>query len=499
MKEHTRVARARRGIERRLFLKAVGLGLSAPIAWQLCHSAVAQAQGARPKRLMIFYMPHGVPPEHFNPVFNPATPNEFSLNQSGVSILGSLEPYKQYVSVLQGFSYPGASTHQGILTMLSNFGDGRTVDDTTPRTTFEHVIANGLGARPLLLGAIPHRPCGIDTDGKLMWDGQYVVPEKNPLVAFDRTFGATTSSSGGAADVNVQLRNALTQLTEGQLGALRSELNGLTTAQSKLQIHLDSIQSLRIGAGAGQQSCDSVPSLPALDLIRQQSAGQPLEGDPCGGFFLDEANFPAIVDAQLQLAAQALVCNATPVVAVQMMYTNADINFAFMGSPGSHHATLSHTGPGSTGSGLSLETRVPFANAQKWFMDKLVTNVVAALNVPDPADPGRLVIDNTLIYCCGEIGEGAWHTSRTGKINFDNVTPPAPFSYMPITLIGGGGGAIKTGQVLRVNNDPAPDANNAANTKDRPAGDIYLALSRAMGVEVASFGNATNTLTEILA
>jgi hypothetical protein len=495
MKELTRVARARRGIERRLFLKALGLGMSAPIAWQLSRSAVARAQATRPKRLMIYFMPHGVPPEHYNPVWNTNNPNEFSLNQSGVSILGSLEPFKQYVNVLQGFSYPGASTHQGILTVLSNFGDGRAVDDTTPRTTFEHVIANGLGARPLILGAVPHRPCGIDQDGKLMWDGQYVVPEKNPLVAFDRTFGAVSS---GSQDVNVQLRNALSQLTEGQLGALSAEVTGLTQAQSKLQVHLESVQSLRLGAGAGQQSCASVPTLPALELIRQQSAGQPLEGEPCGGFFLDEANFPAILDAQLQLAAQAIICNATPVVAVQPMYTNSDINFAFMGSPGSHHATLSHTGPGSTGSGLSLETRQAFANAQKWFVDRLVTNVVEALNVPDPADPGRLVIDNTLIYMFAEIGEGAWHTSRTGKINFDSVTPPAPLAYMPITTVGGLGGAIKSGQIVRVNNDLNPDANSAANSLDRPAGDIYLALSRAMGVDVAAFGNAVNPLTEIL-
>jgi hypothetical protein len=496
MTEYTRVARARRGIERRLFLKAIGLGMTAPVAWQLCRSAVAQAQTARPKRLMIYFMPHGVPPEHYNPVFNANTPTDFTLNQSGVSILGALEPYKQYVNVLQGFNYPGASTHQGILTVLSNFGDGSVVDDTSPRTTFEHVIANALGARPLVLGAVPHRPCGIDQDGKLMWDGQYVVPEKNPLVAFDRTFGAATS---GAQDVNVQLRNALTQLTEGQLNSLSGELAGLTRAQSKLSIHLESVQSLRLGAGAGQLSCDGVPALPALDLIRQQSAGQAADGDPCGGFFLDEANFPAILDAQLQLAAQAIVCNATPVVAVQPMYTNSDINFSFMGSPGSHHATLSHTGPGSSGSGLSLATRTPFANAQKWFVDRLVQNVVSALNVPDPADPGRLVIDNTLIYMFSEIGEGAWHTSRTGKINFDNVTPPAPFAYMPITTIGGLGGAIKTGQIVRVNNDPNPDANSAMNSLDRPAGDIYLSICRAMGVEVASFGRATNPLTEILA
>ena len=447
---------------------------------------------------MIFFMPHGAPPEHYNPVWNTATPNEFSLNQSGVSILGSLEPYKQYVNVLQGFRYPGASTHQGILTVLSGFGDRATVggtappvDDTTPRTTFEHVIANGLGARPLILGAVPHRPCGIDQDGKLMWDGQYVVPEKNPLVAFDRTFGQTN-----APDVNVQLRGALFSLTEGQLSSLSSELGGLTRSQNKLQIHLESVQSLRLEGGA-QQTCDMVPALPALEQIRQESVGLVTPDGPCGGYFLSEDNFPLIFDAQLQLAAQALICNATPVVAVQPLYTNADINFAFMGSPGSHHSALSHTSPAGTGTGFNMTTRVPFANAQKWFVDKLVTNVISQLNVPDPADPGRLVLDNTIVYMFSEIGEGAFHTSFTRKINFDyNINPPAPLGYMPIVTIGGGGGALRTGQVVRVNNNPEPP--EMGENGDRPAGDIYLALCQAMGVSGATFGLATNPLTEIL-
>ncbi len=441
---------------------------------------------------MVFFMPHGVPPEHYNPVWNTGTPTEFTLNSSGVSILGPLEPYKQHVNVLQGFRYPGASTHQGILTVLSNFGDGQAVDDSTPRTTFEHVIANGLGVRPLVLGAVPHRPCGIDQDGKLMWDGQYVVPEKNPLAAFDRTFAANP-----APDVNVQLRNALSTLTESQLSSLSSDLQGFTRAQNKLQIHLESIRSLRSG-GNVQQSCDMVPALPALEIVREQSAGREAPDGPCGGYFLSEENFPAILDAQLQVAAQALICNATPVVAVQPLYTNADINFAFMGSPGSHHSALSHTSPGGTGTGLSLATRTPFANAQRWFVEKLVTHVVDKLNVPDPADPGRTVLDNTIIYMFSEIGEGAWHTSSTRRINFDyNINPPAPLAYMPIVTIGGGGGSIKTGRVFRVNDNPDPPQEE--NNGDRPAGDIYLALCQAMGVSVQSFGNATTPFTELLA
>src|SRR6185436_4704421 len=113
------------------------------------------------------------------------------------------------------------------------------------------------------------------------------------------------------------------------------------------------------------------------------------------------------------------------------------------------------------GSGLALGPRTPFANAQKWFFQQLVEHVLRRLMVPDPADPGRQVIDNTIIYTFSEIGEGAWHTSKSS----------------PIQLSGNPNGV----------------------GTDRPAGDIYLALCRAMGVQQAAFGNATNPLTEILA
>lgn len=479
MKEHTRLARARRGIERRLFLKAMGLGLSAPMAWQLSRSAVAQAQ-ERPRRLMLFFMPHGAPPEHFNPVVNAGNPSDFALDQSGVSILGPLEPYKQLVNVLQGFEYPAASTHEGILTVLSNFPNSN--DETTPRTTFEHVIANALGIRPLILGAVPHRQWGIDKDGKLMWDGQAVAPEKNPFAAYESVFSGL-GQNDPELQTRLELREALTTLTESQLGALRTELSQLTRAEGKLSIHLEAVQALRQG-GAEQQSCETAPTLPALEALRPAAQGQPEE------FFLSEDNFPAILAAQLELAAQTLVCNARPVVAVQPMYTNADINFQFMGSPGSHHSTLSHTGPQANGSSLQLTAREPFANAQRWFVQQLVERVIAPLSVTDdPADPGRSVLDNTMVYLFSEIGEGAWHTSASSAIQLGAV--PNAYAYMPTVIIGGGAGALRTGQVLNFN------PNAAGN--DRPAGDIYLALCQAMGVPVASFGSATDPVAEILA
>jgi hypothetical protein len=57
---------------------------------------------------------------------------------------------------------------------------------------------------------------------------------------------------------------------------------------------------------------------------------------------------------------------------------------------------------------------------------------------------------------------------------------------MPIVTIGGGGGGLRTGQTLTFDGDPS-------------AGNVYLSLCRAMGVNVTSFGAANTAVQEILA
>jgi len=468
-----------------MFLKAMGLGLSFPLAMGLSRSATAQ-EAARPKRLLVLFRPHGVPPEHYNPVVNPANPADFTFTQSGVSILGPLEPYKQLVNILHGFKYPGASTHEGILSFLS--GHGVANDEMTPRTTFEHVIANSLDAgRPLVLGAASQRDYrNLDKDTKLTWDGQAVAPEKNPFVAYNTAFASLVDPNAQSeAAINAQLQAGLSQLTLGQLDALRTEHASLTRVQTKLASHIDAIQAQF--SGEATLSCTTLPVLPALEAIRPTLDNQAPE------VYLDQLNFPQLFRAQLEVAAQALICNVTPVAVVQPMYTNADFDFTFADAPGAHHAMLSHTGPQQDGANPNMAARTPFAKAQRWFMQELVDHVLTRFDQPDPSDPGRKIIDNTIIYVCSEIGEGAWHGSNTRIIQV-GPTPMAT-SYLPLLTIGGGSGGLKTGQVLNFN--PNPPQQEV--TLDRPAGDIYLALCRAMGVQVTSFGSATNPVTELLA
>src|SRR5688572_27592483 len=450
-----RLVRAKSILERRVFLKALGLGMAAPVAFKLARSATAQSVGA-PKRFFLLFMPHGIPPEHYNPRAG-SSPTDFRLNDTNVSILGPLEQYKQYVNVYEGFQYPGkADTHDGIVNCLTGYSGA---DTTAARTSIETVIAKGLGTKATILGACSHLPYGLDKNGMLFWDGKAIDPEKNPAKVADALFG---NLGGGApapapANAEVELRNELLKLNMAEIETLKGELNGLTTEQTKLSTHLQAVESLLSngnGPGPGQQlSCTTKPTLPTVEKVRAASAGQVVDSSGGNDYFYQEKNFPLLFEAQLELVAQALICNAAQVMALMPMYATCDFDFGFAEAPGSHHNTLSHTtatGKGQWDSPISVDnydpmTRQSFAKAQLWFTKMLVNKVVSVpAETDDPAgEPGSKVLDNTLIYWMSEIGDGANHT-RTSYVEY----PQVPQS-LPLVTIGKCGGAIKSGQYLQ--------------------------------------------------
>ena len=60
-------SRAAKAVNRRMFLKAMALGMSVPAATRLARMATAADRQSPPKRFFLMYIPHGTPPEHFNP------------------------------------------------------------------------------------------------------------------------------------------------------------------------------------------------------------------------------------------------------------------------------------------------------------------------------------------------------------------------------------------------------------------------------------------------
>ncbi len=491
----TRLKRLERGLQRRVFLKALALGVSLPVAAKLSRLATAQATGPQ-KRLLLSFMPHGVAPEHFNPLVNTSDPTDFALDQTNGSIMGPLEPYKDYVNVYQGFQYMGdAGVHDGVVNFLSG---ELTEDDSSPRVTLEHVVGNELGIKPLVLGACAHIPFGMDRNGMVYWNTTPIDPEKDPSKVADQLFGGL--GAGEEPNPELALRAELLQLTQTEVEALQAEVSGLTSEQSKLQTHLDSIRSLReSGSNAPSASCSARPDLPLTEQVRAASAGQVIDSSGGNDYFYQEQNFPLIYQAQLELATQALICGVAPIIALQPMYTTCDFDFGFAGAPGSHHNTLSHTfgqaAPGAqwdspvTVDNYLPEAREQFAVAQRWFAERLVEQVVSVLaTTDDPTAPGTSVLDNTLIYWMSEVGDGANHT-RVSGIEYPQVP-----THLPLVTIGKAAGAMNTGRVFTEG-----QMLDVMEKPGRPASDLYLTLARAMGATQASFPETTGVIEGVLA
>ena len=501
MPPHLFLQRAEKVLTRRLFMKGLAAGMAIPAALRFSRMATA-APGAGAKRFLLFYTPHGMPPEHFEPRLVGGDRTNFDLDKTNVSILGPLQPYKQYVNYYAGMQYLGdAGTHDGIVNCLSG---SQATDTTTPRISVEHAIAKALGVKPLILGACSHQPYGIDHNGMLFWDGTSAVdPQKNPAKAFDSLFtGGGSPTAGG--NVDAQLQNDLLAFTSAELQGLQGTLKGLTREQNKLQAHLNALDSLKSSGGTGsmmpQSSCSSKPTLPTVEMVRKASAGNVPDSSGGNDWFYQASNFPLILQAQLELAAQAIICNAAPVIGLMSMYATCDFDFSFAGAPGSHHNTLSHTGPQAAASAqynspisvdnLNPTARMAFATAQKWFTTQLVKYVVSVLaTADDPTAPGTKVLDNTVFLWISEIGDGADH-NRASEILY----PQTPAS-LPLITIGKCGGALKSGQVVQFPVDPDKTKDKAS---DRPASDLYLTLAKAMGAGSVTFPGQTGAISEVL-
>lgn len=404
-------------------MAATGLGLAAPFASRLAALAGAPV-GDRPKRLMIIYLPHGWPIEHVDPGGQGAGLFDAS------SVLAPLAPHSDLVTVVRGIAMnDGANNHAAIRATLTGFAEGGTGD------SIDRVIADGLGVDAHVLGAIPYAAgAGFNSDAFLVKHGAWVRPTEDPAAAADALLGSLGEGSPrpGTEDASAFRRQAL-ELTEAELESLHTAVTDLTSERDKLQVHLDAVRSLKAGGGTPDLlSCDERPALPSVDAL-------------AGLDVMDPANFARVLDGHLEVAAAALTCGTAQVLTLQNLWVNADVNMGFTGGPGvpkNHHDPISHS--------WDAAGRAEFADVQRWFYERITQQLVSVLaDTVDPSDDDgtRSVLDNTLIYVCSEVSDGANHNSDASDVWLDG----APHgSYLPAILIGGGSGATVSGETVTV-------------------------------------------------
>ncbi len=295
-------------LQRRTFLKAMGLGISAPLAVQMSQLATAQTTG-RPKRLFLFYLPHGLPIEHWD------VGDEMDFSKSGVGILSPLEPYREYVTVMRGVGINTSTNHAAIRSVFTGQESSNSVD---------YEIANQLGSTAHVLGAYAN-PSGAGADGQLLKHGGWVDPVANPADALEDLFSGL-GSGGSPPDPNqvseVEFRKEGLSLTESELESMSTELSGLTTEQNKLQIHLESLRAYRAaldgGGGVGAVSCASRPALPAAEFMAGKDA-------------YDPALLGSVIEGHLEAAAYSMLCGTSRIISMQNLFANAQVMMNFAG------------------------------------------------------------------------------------------------------------------------------------------------------------------------
>ena len=467
---------SRTKLGRRLFLGALGLGVSAPLALRMSRRAVA-LPAARPCRLFVMYIPHGMPIEHFAPT---GSDGNLTLNPSPNGILAPLEPYKKYLTFLSGIGMSGgASNHAAIRAVLTGSPDGSGGD------SIDALIARKLGVGSHAMGTIPYsQGGGFFSDSFLLRQGTWVRPEVDPGKSAEALLGGAVAMPGampampGAmpampANDEAQFRKEVLALTEKELEGVQKVLSGLTTEPNKLQIHLDAVRAMKDKAGAllvsPNEFCTSGRVLPAVAAVRGKNP-------------LDPANFGLLLDANLEIAASALGCGASRIITLQNMYANAGINMGFAGGPGvakAHHDPVSHS--------WDADGRAEFAACQRWFYQRLTTKLIKVLaETADPADtsaPDRNLLDNTVILVCSEVSDGANHNSDASEIY---VGGKPLNTSLPMVLIGGGGGYLKTGGRI-------------VNVKRQHA-DVLATVADAMGAPLSNIGGqAVTPIAEVKA
>jgi len=188
-----------------------------------------------------------------------------------------------------------------------------------------------------------------------------------------------------------------------------------------------------------------------------------------------DANMPAIGKSQMDILAAAFACDQTRVATLQWTEAQAgQVYSSFINTDwtkqgdeiyhhGISHAAVSAAGttfgdnPKSTAVQLDANDKLTLIN--NWYAQQLAYFANKLRNTPDV--DGKSVLDNTAIVWVTEISEGPNHS----------------FNNMPYVIVGGLGGALKTGEFFDYGNKRAHN-------------DLFITLGQAMGIpNFTTFGD----------
>jgi hypothetical protein len=421
---------------RRRLLAGLGVSAAALPFLPLLESAAGGPEGP-PKRLLLFYHPHGVIYDRWRPTGGAA---DFVLP----TILEPLAPFQDRLVVLDGLRIAAAGPPGGPHTIgpaylwtgspmlegsefnhpccgMHGWASSASVDQAiaahigneTPFRSLEFGVQTG-GSHP------GSRMSYVDAN-------QPLAPERDPQAMFERIFGDQNVDTETAARLKAE-RLAVIDVVKPELDAALPKVS--QSDRLKIEAHLDAISQMQNQFGS-TYACEP----PMLEDIGDTESFD---------------NTEIVSHQQLDLIAESFACGVTNVASI--MYRrgeNDGFPYPFLGIPDGHH-TLSHEGVSNTVAQDQLTA------IYRWYAEQLAYLAARMSTIIEP--DGSTLLDNTIIAWGSEIAVGNTHSMEN----------------MPFVLLGGGGGALKTGQFHQF---PGQNHNR-----------LLVTLCNAFGLDVTSFG-----------
>ena len=383
-----------------------------------------------PKRFGLYFWGNGSVPKYW-------TPEKEGLDWELSPLLKPLEAHRSRLTIVSGMRVnipniePHFATAAGILS-------GRPILRTDQNVTFsgpsiDQVIAQVVGQETrfasLEYGA--HSGSGLSYNGP----NSQNPPETSPIAFFERVFGGSFKLPGSDAKVDptIALRRSVLDSVMDQIKDVRAQVG--KDDQKRLDQHFDGVRAMEKRLAKLEED---PPNLAACALPTKPEAEYPdLEGRPQ----LFEKN-----KALAEIAAMAMACDQTRVIS--NFLTHPVTNVLFPGASAGHHE-LTHNEPGDQPEVVAITTQC---------MQMFAHQLDALAKVQEGA--GSL-LDHMVMMA-------------TTDVSFAKTHSPDDF---PIALVGGCGGALKTGLHYR-------------SSSSESVSKVLLTLCRAVGLDLPQFGEA---------
>lgn len=439
-------------MKRRRFLQSLGVCAAATPALSLqVLAAENTAREVNPLRFVGVFMPHGVVREYYRPGtgFDLRQPNSLLAPFDDAARYG--RSFRELILPIEGIDLTagievgtvGHDASRVILTGSGARGRNASVDQYL-------AVECGLGSETpvtsLVLG-VGSDDTGLGFNLSYSKGGVPVPKVIDPAVVFDELFGKVLTEEEHRA---LNRRRALGQSV---LDQLRYETQRLLNAapvseRHKLEQHQTALREVEKRLSPPERRCEN-PTRPDRSLfpaIRGSAGGEPY--------------FDIITNLHLDLVARALACDLTRFVTIYL--GDLTRNQLDLGLPADIHMDVAHRyearrdgKPGNPESWDALATQNRYTYGQ----------IAGLLQRLDAAD----VLDDTLIFAQGDMGDTATHSSRN----------------VPTLIAGGCGGHFSLGRFIDVR-----EGERAG--QPMPNNRLLVSICHAFGAPVTRFGTSGN-------